>query len=120
MSRPVLALLLEIDDNIGFILDVVRGRTASHLANDRMLRYAVQHALMVTSAAMVELSPGVRKHHPHACWELIAASTDATVAEANQSAPERLWILVHDQLPGFQRVIRKALHQAREGVLPVL
>jgi uncharacterized protein with HEPN domain len=84
-----------------------------------MLRYAVQHALTIASAAMTELPPGVRKHHPHACWVLIAASTDAIVSEAHQSDPERLWTLVHDQLPGFQRVIRNALRQAREGALHV-
>lgn len=119
MSRTALALLMNIDANVSFVLDILRGRTASHLTNDLALRYAVQHALLLISAAVHRLPSVVRTYYPDASWEFFDKSVDDLLAGAKQPDFEKLWDFVHAQLPRFQVAIRNALHQAREGVLPL-
>lgn len=109
MIRPARPRLLDIDENITVALDLVRRRSLKHLINDRTMRYALHHAILIIAEAVHHLPRELRDRYPDTPWPNIKSIGDRLRHEYHRIDPEIVWDVATVHLKPLQEVIRKLL-----------
>lgn len=117
VTRNEMAWLVDIDENIGIALDLMRHRTQAHLSNDVALRYAVHHAVLIIAEAVRHLPPSVTARYPEIAWRDIASTGDLLCYEYFRVDPDVMWGIIREHLPPLQKAVRKMIQEFKQASL---
>ena len=112
-ARPYLR---DIDDNICIALNLVQGRTLSHMANDVMLRYSLQHAVLIIAEAVGKVPEHLRADYPDIPWRSINAIGDKIRHRQLRIDAEIIWDVVTVHLKPLQAIVTRLLAQSDEAL----
>jgi uncharacterized protein with HEPN domain len=74
-----------------------------------VLRYAVEHQLMIIGEAAAHISVGYQELHPEIPWAQIVGQRNVLAHEYGEILVERIWLTVTKSLPELLIMLEKLL-----------
>jgi uncharacterized protein with HEPN domain len=111
--------LQDIDEHIGYALDLVKGRTLKHLTTDYAMRLALFHAIQIIAEAVDKLPSEMHVAYPAVPWRNIKATGNHIKHEYHRIDPEIIWDVATVHLKPLHLVIKRLLADEDQPTLPL-
>jgi uncharacterized protein with HEPN domain len=79
--------------------EIVRGRTFNEVANDKVLRLALERAIEIIGEAARRVSSDLRDQLAEIPWRRIIAQRNVIIHEYGELKVERLWFVATQDVP---------------------
>ena len=120
MSRAPRDRLIDIRDAARDLLDFVGTieSDAFHIlpATDRLAHRAIKNALMEIGEAIKTLPPEISLRHPGVDWRGFAGLRDVVAHGYFGLDQQKLWPVIHDEVPALLAAIELELGRGSEGM----
>ncbi|MGB3557028.1 MAG: DUF86 domain-containing protein [Geitlerinemataceae cyanobacterium] len=101
--------LIDISDSIRLILQYTQGIDFDRFTQNEEKQDAVLRRLIIIGEATKRLSPEFRSQHPTIPWRNIAGLRDIAVHEYERVDLDRIWKIIHTDLPELITYIQPLL-----------
>ena len=105
-SRSPLVRLVDILEAIELINAEMEGVALAAFEADRRKRWIVERGLEIISEASRRLPEPLKSRHPNIPWPKVAGIGNVLRHDYEHVAPDILWRVVHDALPGLEAACR--------------
>jgi uncharacterized protein with HEPN domain len=114
VGRSIKPRLTDIIESIDRIRNVIAGTTLEAFENDWQKRWLVERRLVerrleILSEASRHLPEATKARHPEIPWPKVAGIGNVLRHDYQRIAPDVLWKLVRDDLPGLEQACRDEL-----------
>jgi uncharacterized protein with HEPN domain len=109
VGRSIKPRLTDIIESIDRIRNVIAGTTLEAFENDWQKRWLVERRLEILSEASRHLPEATKARHPEIPWPKVAGIGNVLRHDYQRIAPDVLWKLVRDDLPGLEQACRDEL-----------
>jgi uncharacterized protein with HEPN domain len=103
------ACLWDMLDAAKTLVEIFDGVTVERYLNERALQLIAERSLEIIGEAAKSVSVGFKAHHPEIPWKHIVAQRNVIAHEYGEIKQERLWRVVHDDMPPLVTKLEKLL-----------
>lgn len=114
-DRGRLEHILEMTDHIA---DFMQGRQTADLATDKLLLYAVVHAITIIGEAAYKLTPDFKATHPQVPWKAIAGMRHSLIHGYYTVRVEDVQYAVDHDLQPLRTQVQHILNQITQQPQP--
>jgi uncharacterized protein with HEPN domain len=105
MVRKVDHAIRDILDEIGWLQDIVAGKSFDDFRSDRATRYIVQRSIEIISEASRRIPDELKALRPEIPWRAVGDIGNAIRHEYHRLADKIVWDVVQDDLPSLKAAI---------------
>ncbi len=113
--RDVIVYLEDIGEAITLIKNSLKGRNKEYFLGDRDLQDAIMRRLEIIGEAVKHIPPKVRSQYPLVPWKNISGARDILIHAYFNIEMEKIWLVVHKDLPLLEQQIIQILHEYRKS-----
>lgn len=111
MKRDITLFLRDIFEAIQLIEDYCRGISREDFEHDKKLQDAVIRRIEIIGEAAKHVPESLRKKYPNVPWQKIAGVRDVMIHGYFSVLLERVWNILHEDLPRLKAEILKILEK---------